>query len=105
MNVSAEPTRLPPLLSGHRILDVATFGMALPLFASYWIKHTSIPRVIFPLVYSWALASVVVVPVLIAAEIAAICFARADPKVSRAHALFASVAAAAMAVFLVARQF
>ncbi len=104
MNVSEEPTRLPPLLSGHSILDVVTLGMALPLFASYWIKHTSVPQAIFTLVYSWALASVIVVPLLIAAEITVISFARTDPKASRAHAFCASVAAAAAVIFLVARQ-
>ena len=104
MSLSVEPQKASPLLSGHRVLDLITVGMTLPLFASYWIKHTLIPQAVGPLLYSWALVSVLVVPVLIVAQIAAIFVARTDRSVRRTHAFSACIAALGMAIFLVTRQ-
>jgi hypothetical protein len=89
-------------------LNGLTVAMALPLFLTYWIKHTSLPSGEFAIFYTWALVSVIAVPVLIVAEFAVVAvlnFRRPGSYRLGGHILATSIALAAEVVFLIARLF
>jgi hypothetical protein len=95
------------LMGNSRLPAILTVAFSVPLFFTYAIKHGLFPQgYVFVAMYSAALVSVVVVPILLTVELtfAGVTFRRRRGEIFRWHAGAVLIAGIAEIVFLVARR-
>lgn len=91
------------------LLPMLVLAMSVPLFLGYAIKHTLFPGPLFVVMYSWAILSFVLMPLLWLAELVVVAKAGLGPPAGREdlgpHLLGLEVGTLALVAVLVVRLY